>query len=71
MGREEALRLATVENAYLTFEEGSKGTLEVGKLADMLVLDDDFLTIADEVIEDMGVLLTIVGGRIVYRAPDW
>ncbi len=71
VGREEALRLATVENAYLTFEEESKGTLEVGKLADMLVLDDDFLSVADEVIEDMRVLLTIVGGRIVYRAPDW
>ena len=71
VGREEALRLATVENAYLTFEEGAKGTLEVGKLADMLVLDDDFLTAADEVIEDMRVLLTIVGGRIVYRATAW
>ena len=71
VGREDALRLATVENAYLTFEEGSKGTLEVGKLADMLVLDEDFLTVADDLIEDMRVLLTMVGGRIVYRAVDW
>ncbi len=71
VAREEALRLATVENAYLTFEEGSKGTLEVGKLADMLVLDDDFLTVPDELIEDMRVLMTVVGGRIVYRDPDW
>ena len=71
VGREEALRLATVENAYLTFEEGSKGTLEVGKLADMIVLADGFLTVADEALEDMRVLMTIVGGRIVFRDPDW
>ena len=69
--REQALRLATVENAYLTFEEESKGTLEVGRLADMIVLAEDFITVADAAIEDMRVLTTIVGGRIVYRDPDW
>ena len=71
VSREEALRLATVENAYLTFEEGSKGALMVGMLADMVVLEDDFLTTTDEGIEDMRVLCTIVDGRIVYRDPDW
>jgi hypothetical protein len=71
VSREEALRLATVENAFLTFEEESKGVLTVGMLADMVVLEDDFLTIADEGIEDMRVLCTIVDGRIVYRDPDW
>ena len=71
VGREEALRLATVENAFLTFEEESKGVLTVGMLADMVVLENDFLTIADEGIEDMRVLCTIVDGRIVYRDPDW
>ena len=71
VSREEALRLATVENAFLTFEEESKGVLTVGMLADMVVLEDDFLAIADEGIEDMRVLCTIVDGRIVYRDPDW
>ena len=71
VGREQALRLATIENAYLTFEEESKGTLQVGKLADMLVLADDFLTVDDQGIEDMLVLMTVVGGRVVFRDPDW
>jgi predicted amidohydrolase YtcJ len=65
----EALRLATVGNAWLTFEEADKGTLEAGKLADMVLLSADPLTADAATVRDARVLLTIVGGRVVYRAP--
>jgi predicted amidohydrolase YtcJ len=66
--RAEALRLATVNNAYLTFEERLKGSIEPGKLADLVVLPSDILSCPEKDIEKMRVALTIVGGRIVYEA---
>jgi len=65
--RQEALRIETINNAYLTFEERSKGSIEVGKLADLVVLPQDILTCAAKDIERMRVSMTIVGGRIVYE----
>jgi predicted amidohydrolase YtcJ len=65
----EALRLATVGNAWLTFEEADKGTIEAGKLADMVLLSADPLTASADAVRDARVLLTIVGGRVVYRDP--
>jgi hypothetical protein len=65
--RQEALRVETINNAYLTFEERSKGSIEVGKLADLVVLPQDILTCAAKDIERMRVSMTIVGGRIVYE----
>jgi predicted amidohydrolase YtcJ len=71
VSREEALRAMTQGGAALTFEESSKGTLERGKLADLVVLDEDILTCAPEHIRDMGIALTMVGGRVVFRhAPS-
>jgi predicted amidohydrolase YtcJ len=67
--REEALGAATMGNAYLRFEEQTAGSIEAGKVADLLVLADDFLTVPEEGIENMRVAMTIVGGRIVHRAP--
>ncbi len=64
--REEALRLSTINNAYLTFEEKSKGSIEPGKLADFVVLDEDILTIPAKRIEGMKVEMTVVGGKPVY-----
>jgi predicted amidohydrolase YtcJ len=66
IGREEALRAATLGNAYLTFEENIKGSIEAGKLADLLVLTEDILTGPEKNIENMGVVMTIVGGKVVY-----
>ncbi len=61
--REEALRLFTVGSAWFTFEEGRKGSIEVGKLADLAVLNADYLTVPE-----LQSLLTMVGGRVVYTA---
>jgi predicted amidohydrolase YtcJ len=67
--RQEALRVETINNAYLTFEETRKGSIEPGKLADLVVLPEDILTCGEKQIENMRVSLTMVGGTIVYRRP--
>ncbi len=64
---EEAITAYTAKAAYLTREENVKGTLEPGKLADVIVLSDDLLTIDPEKILDVQVLMTIVGGKAVYE----
>ena len=64
---EEAIRGYTRNGAYITFEEGVKGTLEPGMLADMIVLSDDLLTIDSEQILDVLIETTIVGGRVVFE----
>ncbi|MEW5976850.1 MAG: amidohydrolase [Acidobacteriota bacterium] len=65
---EQALRCYTVNNAYAAFEEHLKGSLEAGKLADLIVLDRDLFRIPPEAIAQTGVLFTIVDGRVVYQA---
>lgn len=67
ISRREALRLATMGNAYITFEENVKGSIEPGKLADFVVLDRDYLTIPAEEIKDIRVLMTVVGGKVVFQ----
>jgi predicted amidohydrolase YtcJ len=66
--RKEALRMYTINNAYASFEESWKGSLEPGKLADLAVLSDDLLDCEADRIRDIEAELTIVGGRIVFRA---
>ena len=66
--RAEALRLHTMGGAWLTLEEGRKGSIEVGKYADLAVLSADYLTVPEEQIRSLQSLLTIVGGRIVHAA---
>ncbi len=67
--RQEALRVQTINNAYVTFEERTKGSIEPGKLADLVVLPADILTQFAQEIERMQVAMTMVGGTIVYRRP--
>ena len=66
--REEALIAHTRSNAWLMHKEDLLGTLEVGKLADFVVLDRDYMTIPADEIRDLNSVLTMVDGRIVYEA---
>ena len=66
MTRIEALRSYTINNAIAAFEEEYKGSLEVGKLADVVVLDRNILTVPDEELADARVDVTIVGGEVRY-----
>jgi hypothetical protein len=67
MTREEALRSYTLNGAYAAFEEGLKGSLAPGKLADLVVLSHDILTIPVEQIPSARVDLTVVGGEVRYE----
>ena len=60
----------TRNGAFLTREEKIKGTLEAGKLADMIVLPEDLLTISPEKLLNMKVDMTIVGGRVLYDSTQ-
>ncbi|MCA9193540.1 MAG: amidohydrolase [Planctomycetales bacterium] len=67
ISREDAIRLYTINNAYLSFEEREKGSLEPGKLADFIILDRDLLLCPDQDIATTRVLATYVGGRRVFE----
>ncbi len=62
----EALRMYTLGSAYVAFEEDQKGSVEVGKLADLVVLGEDPLAVAPERIRDVEVVSTLVDGRVVF-----
>jgi predicted amidohydrolase YtcJ len=64
---EEALRMYTLAGAYVSFEEKLKGSIEVGKLADMVLLSADPTRIAREQIKDIQVEKTILGGKVVWE----
>lgn len=63
----DALKLFTIDSAYSSFEEEIKGSLEIGKLADMIVLDRDIFTIDEDDIKDIKVDMTVVDGKIVFK----
>jgi predicted amidohydrolase YtcJ len=68
--REEALIAHTRNNGFIVFQEGNLGSLKAGKLADLLVLDRDYLTVPADEIKEIKPVATMVGGRIVYeRGP--
>jgi len=67
LSREEALVAHTRQNAYLVFQEKNLGSIEVGKLADLVVLDRDYLTVPADQIKDIRSVTTIVNGRIAYE----
>ncbi len=70
MSRLEALKTYTVNGAYASFEENSKGSLSAGKYADIVVLSNDLLKCADEEIQKTKVMYTIVGGKILFKAAS-
>lgn len=67
IAREEALRMMTIDAAYQSFDEKRKGSIEVGKLADLAILSDDFLSCVPERIKDIRAEATLVGGKVVYE----
>jgi predicted amidohydrolase YtcJ len=69
--RTEALRLYTVGSSWFSSEEGKKGALVPGQLADLSVLSADYFSIPQEQIKHLESVLTMVGGRIVYAAGDF
>jgi predicted amidohydrolase YtcJ len=62
----DAIRLHTLEPAYFTFDEKTRGSLGVGKVADLVVLGQDPLTIAPERLREISIERTMVGGREIY-----
>jgi predicted amidohydrolase YtcJ len=71
IGRRDALRLYTAANAWFDFEEHDMGSIEAGKLADLVVLDKPYLEIGDEEIKQMKPVLTMVGGRVVHARDPY
>jgi len=63
---EEALRCYTINGAYAAFEDHNRGSIEVGKLADLVFLAEDLTNVPAERIKDIEVVATMVGGKIVY-----
>jgi hypothetical protein len=68
ISREDALIACTRTNAYFIFQENNLGSIQPGKLADLVVLDRDYLTVPADQIKDIKPVLTMVNGRVVYDA---
>ncbi|HUL30546.1 MAG TPA: amidohydrolase family protein, partial [Thermodesulfobacteriota bacterium] len=67
---QDALRIFTMGGAWMTFEEKVKGSIEPGKLADLVILGENILTVDPERIPKVPIIATFVGGKVVYVAPD-
>ncbi|HEY6767335.1 MAG TPA: amidohydrolase family protein, partial [Candidatus Sulfotelmatobacter sp.] len=71
LSREEALRLYTQGSTWMSREEGKRGAISPGQLADLVVLTDDYFTIPDEEIKSLESVLTILGGKPVYAVDEF
>ena len=69
--REDALRAYTIGSAWFSFDEGKRGSLEPGKLADLAVLSKDYMTVPLDQLETIESLLTMVGGKVVYASGPY
>ena len=69
--RETALRLWTEANTWFSNEEGKKGRIEVGQLADLIALDRDYFSVAESEISSIESDLTLLGGEVVWGAGDY
>jgi hypothetical protein len=65
---EQAIKCYTLNSAYAEYQENKKGSIEPGKLADLVVLDKDILTIDPVKIKDVKVAMTVLGGKVIYKA---
>jgi predicted amidohydrolase YtcJ len=71
LDRSQALRSITIWPAYASFEEKIKGSIEPGKLADLVILDKDIMSIPYPEITNARVVATILSGQVVYQSEDW
>ncbi|MBO9708047.1 MAG: amidohydrolase [Caulobacter sp.] len=71
LDREEALRLWTTANTWFSNEEGKKGQIAVGQLADLAVLSDDYMRVPEDEIPHLGSVLTLLGGKVVHGEGDY
>jgi predicted amidohydrolase YtcJ len=71
LDREEALRLWTANNTWFSTEEGKKGQIKVGQLADLAVLDRDLMQVPEDELQDIESVLTLLGGEVVYGRDDY
>jgi predicted amidohydrolase YtcJ len=69
--RQEALRMWTIDGAYNSFEEDRKGSIEPGKLADIVVISKDYLTCPEDEIKDIEALRTVVDGKVVFESDTF
>jgi predicted amidohydrolase YtcJ len=69
LSREQALRLYTCQNAWFSGEDGQKGKIEAGQLADFALLDQDYFEVAEESIKSIAADLTVLGGKVVWASP--
>ena len=69
----DALKTFTINGAYLTYDDDVRGSIETGKLADLVVIDADLLNATDEELLKMAskVVITMVGGKIMYQKPGF
>jgi predicted amidohydrolase YtcJ len=70
VSRAQALKMLSLSPAYAAFQEGERGSIVAGKLADFTVLSADIMTIPEPQILTSHVLMTIIGGEVVYAVPD-
>ena len=70
ISRMEALKMWTTNDAYMTFEEKQKGSIDPGKLADFAVITKDYLNCAEDDIKDIEAVATVVDGRLVHGKLD-
>jgi hypothetical protein len=71
LNREEALRLWTTANTWFSNEEGKKGQIAVGQLADLAVLSEDYLAVPEDKIPHLSSVLTLLGGKVVHGEGDY
>jgi predicted amidohydrolase YtcJ len=71
LSREEALRLYTQGSSWFSTENGKKGSLAVGQLADLAVLTDDYFSVPEEAIKGIESVMTVLGGKVVHATGDF
>ncbi|TAJ71443.1 MAG: amidohydrolase [Phenylobacterium sp.] len=71
LDRESALRLWTEANTWFSNEQGKKGQIKAGQLADLAVLSDDYFGVAEDRIAHLGAVLTLLGGKVVHGEADY